>query len=405
MSKHLAAHPEFIKSFVTECFLNGFNEKQASALLDTYAKAEFYTTDESFRDGVNSFFKEATSVPKATWELIKALGSATKSKPGLATPLITGAAAGALAPEGVLPESFQGGAISGGVLGGVLGALGTRGRGLGSVLGRVGKAISGGGVGRTALGEAGRLVTNKSILKGIGRGALGGLAAAGTTKAMDSGLSGLMPGRKPSIDPNTGMPWYLRGEAGAARTANTSVANPFDLPPEIMAHVQGASVPTAGAAAAGGPIADLTSNKNQLLQLENQISSLQNSLPSGSTPTSYAQRQAIQSQIDNLKMQRNQMAGNIGQLEAQISTDKSNMFNSASRTQQLAEQGLTSSRNEFDTLRKRQQMAAQGGIIGNLMNAYNRMSGADQRIAELDPIYAGYENELEQARRLQELAR
>jgi hypothetical protein len=398
MSKHLAAHPEFIESFVTECFLNGFNEKQASALLDTYAKSEFYATDESFRDGVNSFFKEATSVPKATWELIKALGSATKSKPGLATPLITGAAAGALAPEGVLPESFQGGAISGGVLGGVLGALGTRGRGLGSSLSRIGKAISGGGVGRTALGEAGRLVTNKSILKGVGRGAAGGLAAAGTTKLMDSF-------RKPSIDPNTGVPWYLRGEAGAAGTANTSVANPFDLPPEIMARVQGASAPTAGAAAAGGPIADLTSNKNQLLQLENQISSLQNSLPSGSTPTSYAQRQAIQSQIDNLKMQRNQMAGNIGQLEAQISTDKSNMFNSASRTQQLAEQGLTSSRNEFDTLRKRQQMAAQGGIIGNLMNAYNRMSGADQRIAELDPIYAGYENELEQARRLQELAR
>jgi len=388
MSKHLVAHPEFIKAFVKECFANGFNEKQASELLDTYAKAEFYTTDNSFREGVDTFFKEAYPLKL------------------LAAPA-AGVLAGALAPEGVLPENFQGGAISGAALGGLLGAIGTRGRGLGASLGRIGKAVSGGGVGRTALGEAGRLVTNKSILKGMGRGALGGLAAAGTTKAIDSA-------RKPSIDPNTGAPWYLRSGAGAAgaSTATPEIANPFDLPPEIMARMQGSTTNTAGAAAAGGPIASLSVNKNQLLQLENQISSLQNSLPSGSTPTSYAQRQALQSQLDNLKMQRNLLAGNIGKLEAQISTDKSNMFNTASRAQQLATQGLTSSRNEFDMLRKRQEIGAQGGILGALMNAYNRVSGAynrvsgaDQRVAELDPIYAGYENELEQARRLQELAR
>ena len=59
MSKHLAAHPEFIKSFVYECFSNGFNEKQASELLSTYAKAEFYKTDKDFKEGVDSLFKQS----------------------------------------------------------------------------------------------------------------------------------------------------------------------------------------------------------------------------------------------------------------------------------------------------------------------------------------------------------
>lgn len=405
MSKHLAAHPEFIKAFVYECFSNGFNEKQASDLLCTYAKAEFYRTDKDFKEGVDSFLKQSSTVPKATLNLIKALGSSAKGNMGITAPLGIGAAAGALAPEGVLPENFQGGALSGAALGALLGAVGTRGRGLGSSLSRIGKAISQGGVGRTALGEAGRLVTNKDILKGTGKGILGGLAAAGTTQLMDQGLGGLMPGRKPSIDPNTGMPWYVRG--GNAETSNAggnNVADPFELPPEIMARMSGASSGQAGASSMAGPMGDIPNKKNQLLQLENQISTLQNNLPSGATPTSFAQRQTLQSQLDNLKMQRNQLVGNIGSLESQVNTDKSNMFNSASRTQRLAERGLTSTRNEFDMLRRRQQMAEEGGLLGNVMSMYNNMSGANNRLAELDPIYAGYENELEQARRAQELA-
>lgn len=401
MSKHLAAHPEFIKSFVYECFSNGFNEKQASELLDTYAKAEFYTTDKEFKEGVDSFLKQS-SVGKATLNLIKALGSSAKGNMGITAPLGIGAAAGALAPEGVLPENFQGGALSGAALGAVLGALGTRGKGLGTSVRNIGKAISTGGVGRTALGESAKLLTNKDILKGTGKGILGGLAAAGTTQLMDKGLGGLLPGRKPSIDPNTGVPWYMReGNNASVNSGGNSVADPFELPPEIMARM-GAS--SSGSAGAAGPLGDVANKKNELLQLENQISTLQNNLPSGSNPSSFAQRQNLQSQLDNLKIQRNQLVGNIGSLERQVNTDKSNMFNAASRAQQLAERGLTSTRNEFDTLRSRQQIAQQGGISGALMNMYNRMSGLDNRLSQLDPMYAGYENELEQARRAQELA-
>lgn len=405
MSKHLSAHPDFIKAFVSECFSNGFNEKQASDLLTNYCKNEFYLTDKDFKEGVDSFFKTASTVPKATLDLIKALGRSIKGRSGLSTPILTGAAAGALAPEGVLPDDFQGGAMSGAALGALLGALGTRGKGLGSSLNRIGKSISGGGVGRTALGEAGRLLTNKSVLKNTGRGILGGLAAAGTNQLMDKGLGGLIPGRKPSIDPNTGMPWYMRDGSSSAQTTNTSVADPFELPPEIMARMRSESSTGQPGSNMAGPIGDLSNKKNQLLQLENQISTLQGTLPSNANPRSYAQRQAIQSQIDNMKMQRNQLAGNIGKLETQISTDKSNMFNSSMDAQRLAERGLSSTRNEFDNLRRRQQFAQEGGVLGSLMGAYNNMTGLDRQLAELDPAYAGYENEIEQARKLQELAR
>jgi len=405
MSKHLAAHPEFIKSFVYECFSNGFNEKQASELLSTYAKAEFYKTDKDFKEGVDSFFKQS-NVPKATWNLIKALGSAGKNNLGITAPILAGAAGGALAPEGVLPENFQGGAMSGAALGALLGAIGTKGKGLGSSLGRIGKSISKGGVGRTALGEAGRVITNKSILKSTGKGALGGLAAAGTSKLMNQGLGGLIPGRKPSVNSDTGMPWYLNEDNNAEgyQTASDNLPNPFGLPAELLARVNESSPNRYGASNKSGPIGDLTNKKNQLLELENQISETQRALPSGSTPTSYRQRQSLQSELDNLKMQRNQLVGNIGSLEKTINTDKSNMFNSAAKAQQLAERGLTSTRNEFDTLRRRQQIAEQGGILGNIMNMYNSMSGVNNRLSELDPIYSSYENELDKARRLQELA-
>jgi hypothetical protein len=57
MSKHLSAHPDFIEAFVSECFSNGFNEKQASDLLTEYSKAEFYRTDKDFKEGLDSLFK------------------------------------------------------------------------------------------------------------------------------------------------------------------------------------------------------------------------------------------------------------------------------------------------------------------------------------------------------------
>jgi hypothetical protein len=402
MSKHLSAHPDFIEAFVSECFSNGFNEKQASDLLTEYSKAEFYRTDKDFKEGVDNTLKNA-SVLKALGEIGKALGGAVKSNPLISTTIGSGLAAGSLLPAGILPDEYGGGAGTGAIAGGLLGLLATRGKGLGGSLSRIGSAIGKGGVGRTATKEIGKLLTNPKLLKGTALGAGGGLLATGTGNLMNEGFG--FSGRMPKINPNTGMPWYMRDGGSSAKTDNNSVADPFELPPEIMARMRSES----GAGQAGvnmaGPIGDLSNKRNQLLQLENQISTLQSTLPSNANPRSYAQRQAIQSQIDNLKMQRNQLSGNIGKLETQINTDKSNMFNSAMEAQRLAERGLSSARNEFDTLRRRQQIAQEGGILGSLMGAYNNMTGLDRQLSELDPAYTGYENEIEQARKLQELAR
>lgn len=401
MSKHLVAHPEFVKAFVSECFSNGFNEKQASELLDTYAKAEFYTTDSDYRAGFESAIKEA-NVPKATLDLIKALGSAAKSRAGISTPIALGAAGGILAPEGILPDNYEGGALSGATLGALLGAIGTRGRGLGSSLNRIGKAVSKGGLGRTLAGEAGRVVINPSILKGTARGAVGGLTAVGGAKLMESGLGGLLPGRKPFIDPNTGMPAYMNAMgAGNNQSSSALVSDPFELPNEIMARIQSENTGTGGTNSFSNSLAN---KKSELVALDNTISQMQNSLPSGSNPNSFAQRQNIQTEIDNLKMRRNQLASSVGQLENRINADKSNMFNLASERQRAAEQGLSSTRNEFDMLRRRQQIAEQGGLVGGLMGLYNRMSGAGNRLQQLDPMYSGYMQQMEQARKMQELA-
>lgn len=402
MSKHLSANPDFVKAFVYECFSNGFNEKQASELLNAYAKAEFYTTDQDFREGVDSFFKEA-GVLQALGQIGKSLGGVVRNNPLASATIGTGLAAGGLMPAGVLPDEYAGGAGTGAIAGGLLGLLATRGRGLGGSLSRIGSSISSGGVGRTSAKELAGLLTNPSLLKGTALGAGGGLVATGTGNLMNEGFS--FSGRRPKIDPDNGMPWYMRDGAAGAQTTSTSVADPFELPPEIIARMHSGSGGGQAGAPAVGPMGDLTSKKNQLLQLENQISALQGSLPSGATPSSYAQRQALQSQLDNLKMQRNSLVGNIGSLEKTINTDKSNMFNAATQTEQLASRGLSSTRNEFDMLRRRQRMEQEGGMLGGLMGAYNRMSGLDRQLSDLDPAYAGYENELEQARKLQELAR
>jgi hypothetical protein len=403
MSKHLSAHPDFIKAFVSECFSNGFNEKQASDLLTEYSKAEFYRTDKDFKEGLDSTLKNA-NVLKSLGEIGKALGGAVKSNPLISTTIGSGLAAGSLLPAGILPDEYGGGAGTGAIAGGLLGLLATRGKGLGGSLSRIGSAIGKGGVGRTATKEIGKLLTNPKLLKGTALGTGAGLLATGTGNLMNEGFG--FSGRMPKIDPNTGMPWYMRGDNEAAGNQNTNnVADPFELPPEIMARMRSESGEGQAGTNMAGPIGDLSNKRNQLVQLENQISTLQSTLPSNANPRSYAQRQAIQSQIDNLKMQRNQLSGNIGKLETQISTDKSNMFNSAMEAQRLAERGLSSARNEFDTLRRRQQIAQEGGIFGSLMGAYNNMTGLDRQLSELDPVYTGYENELEQARKLQELAR
>jgi hypothetical protein len=375
MSKHLSAHPDFIEAFVSECFSNGFNEKQASDLLTEYSKAEFYRTDKDFKEGVDSFFKQSNSA-KNVLNLLKSFAPSLKGSLSTTVPMISGAVGGALAPEGVLPGNFQGGAISGAMLGALLGAVGSKGRGL---------------KGKDFL---------KGLAKGVGRGTLGGLSVVGGVNLADKI-------RKPSIDPNTKIPWYMTeaNNAPESQAAISNVPNPFELPPEIMTRMRSESRAGQAGTKRIGPVGDLDNKRNQILDLENQISVLENTLPSGSDPTSYAQRVSQKSQLDNLKKQRKDLVTSVGPIENQINTDKANMRDSANNMRRLSERGLYSTTNEFDMLRRRQQIAEQEGLLGGLMSMYNRISGVDNRLAELDPIYRGYTQQSEQARRLQELAR
>jgi hypothetical protein len=410
MSKHLAAHPEFVKAFVVECFSNGFNEKQASELLDTYAKAEFYTTDKDFKDGVDSTLKQA-GVLQALGNLGKALGSAAVRNPGISVPVGAGIAGGALLPDGTLSDNYTGGAGTGALAGTLLGLLATRGRGLGGSLSRIGTAMQQGGLGRTTAKELGKLVTNPTILKGTAAGAGAGLAATATGKVLDQF-------RLPDMNPNTGIPWYMQGGAGGGNASNAVTgSNPFDLPPEIMARARGGAA-SGGAALGGGaqgPLAQLQSQNADLTNLNNKITQLENSLPSSINPSSYMQRQSMQSEIDNLKMRRNELANSISQTQQIIDRDKFNISALASEKAQQAALGSQSALTEFENLRRRAELANQGWkpglgvgnspIAGTLMGLYNKMTGAEDRLAELEPIYRGYQDQAELARRMQELAR
>jgi hypothetical protein len=397
MSQHLSANLDFITSFVETCHAQGFNEKQAAELLNNYAKNEFYLTDKNFRKGVDETLKEA-SVPAALGNLIKAVGGSIIKNPKISIPVASGVAAGSLTPEGVLPESYGGSAMAGGALGGLLGLIATRGKGLGGALSNMGKAVTGGGVLRTGARQGANLLTHPKLLKGIGLGALGGAAVKGTKDIKDWATN-----RLPDISPNTGVPSYMLEGGGVAGGSSPSTdVNLYDLPGDILAQATGTAAGRTGGSSAF--IDNLKQNKQQLVDLDNQISELQSSLGPANNPAAYGQRSAIQAQIDNLKMQRNALSMGINKAENKFYSDTNNIINQANQREALANRGLSSSQAEFENIMRRKALEQQGGISGYLMGLYNRLAGTEGRINQLDPIYRGYQNELDRAKQLRELA-
>ena len=353
---------------------------------------------------------------QALGQLGKAVGSAAIRNPGISVPVGAGITAGGLMPSGIISDEYTGGAGTGAIAGGLLGLLATRGRGLGGALSRIGTAVRGGGVGRATAKEIGNLVSNPKLLKGLAGGAGAGLVATGTNNLMNEGFG--FSGRLPKMDPNTGVPWYMREQAqGGASSPQVRGTNPFELPPEIMARVQGgAGAGAAGAAGASalGPLGQIQNQKSELSDLNNRISQLESSLPSGINPASYQQRQSMQAEIDNMKMRRNALSTTIGELQSGVNRDKFNMSELASERAQQAAAGSQATMAEFDRLRRRQELANQGykpglgfgdsPVTGTLMGLFNKLTGSERRLAELEPIYKGYQDQAEQARRLQELA-
>lgn len=413
MSKHLSARPEFVKAFVSECFSKGFNEKQASELLTEYSKAEFYRTDKDFKEGMDSFFKQA-GVLQALGNLGKALGGAAVRNKNISVPIGAGMAAGALLPSGLLSDEYTGGAGTGAIAGSLLGLLATRGRGLGGSLSRLGSAMQSGGLGRTTAKELGKLVTNPTILKGTAAGGIAGLASTATGKALNQF-------RLPAMDSNSGIPWYMQaGMSNAGQAAGAARgSNPFDLPSDIVARAQGGGSAMYGSSAMGGgalgPMAQLKSQNEEFTNLNNRIAQLENSLPTSIDPSTYRQRQSMQTEIDNLKMRRNDLSKTIGETQSVIDRDKFNISTLAAEKAQQAALGSQSALAEFENLRRRQELANQGWkpglgfgnspISGTLMGLYNQLTGAENRMAQLEPIYRGYQSQAEQARKMQELAR
>jgi hypothetical protein len=399
MSQHLSANLDFITSFVETCHAQGFNEKQAAELLNNYAKNEFYLTDKDFRENLDTELqKSASTVPKALFNLFKALGSSAIKRPGLSVPVLSGAATGALAPEGILPEGYGGSALTGGILGGLLGLAGTRGKGLGTALKNIGKAVTGGGVLRTGAGQGFKLLTHPKLLMGAGKGALGGLAAAG---AKD--LSDIISNRLPNISPNSGIPSYMQeGYSSGADSPALSDINLYDTTGDIRDQ---ALRSMGGSSGYGGSsfLNSLKENKQQLLDLDNRITALQSSLREATNPAAYGQRSAIQAQIDNLKMQRNSLNQGIIQAENKFYNDTTNIINQANKREDLANKGLSGAQTEFENIMKRKALEQQGGVSGYLMKLYNRLAGTEGRLGELDPMYRGYQSELERARQLRNL--
>lgn len=401
MDRYLSSNTDFIAAFVETCYAQGFNEKQASALLDTYIKVELCKSDPDFVAGIQEEFNKSATA----WHHLKGLGKAMFSgasrHPGLSTALAGGAAAGAMAPEGWAPDNYAGGAGIGALGGSVLGALATRGRGLGSSLGNIGKAITQGGLGRTVIGEGAKLISNPKVLRNTGLGVAAGLSSVGADKFMDAGLQigGFnLFGRKPAIPVSAGAPSYYSG--GGVNPAGQGMSDPFQLPSEVFSRSGGSAA--VGGLAAGEAV--IQNKRNEIVSLNQQIQQIEASMPLGNNPSSFAQRQALQAEADNLKMRRNLMNKEIFNLENSINQDKYRMIDTAAQQTELASRGLSSAQNEFETLRRRQSMENQGGIMGPLTKLYNMISGAKGRLAELDPIYSGYQQQLDEANKLRQLA-
>lgn len=406
MSQYLFEHPAFIESFVVVCHDAGFTEKQASDLFDSYMKAELWHSSPDFKSALEKGLEKlAMPLPPRTAGMFSKLMSGLVKHKGVSAPIGLGLAGGAAAESGILPGDAQSGAGVGAGIGAGLGLLANP-RNAIKALGRIGGSTM-----ARLPGTMAGIVTHPKFLPGLGKPALGvGLmgGAAGLAQSMkNKGFEGL-GGQYPNLDPNTGVPWYMKGRGTATDTnvpASTSIGNPYELPSDIMNRLQGGAG-NAGSGQLGGvgPMADVTKYKSQLSNLEAQINAASQSLPLANNPVNAEQRRYMQSHLDDLKMQRNMAVQALNQAQGTISQDKSDMTNFAAQRMYQASKGLNNTQSEFSNLQNRQDMAQQGGLMGGLMSIYNRMTGAPTRLRALAPQYSGYNDEIERAKQLQLMA-
>lgn len=386
MQKVPYTHPAFITAFANTCYTKGYTDKQAGSLLDTYIKADLIQNNQVFRDSmVKELEKSAMSTPKM---LGASLGSAA----------LAGLGVGAGTELGKLPNTTTGGATIGagagaslGAVGGLLKALATKGRsGIPGALNAPAKQLFGSafrGVGIPMVGGA----LKGGLLGGIFGGAVGTAQAAKGESAY------------PDLLKSTGRPpWAANGaSAPTPGTGNAVAANPFGLPSDILNEVNGYGKGnnTISVGAPGTPQAAVQNYKEQLTQLDQQINQLESSIPTASNPSTYAQRMQAQPQIDMLKRQRSSIANNISMLENQVGADKGRMAEFSTQQGALANHGLNTAQGEYRNLQDRL------GSNSWLMKLYNQLSGAESQMQKLQPRYDYYNNAVQDAQAVGNLAK
>lgn len=393
MSSIPTADTEFYKSFVSVCYENGLNEKQASTLLDEYIKINLYKNNTHFAESLVNTITKESSVPAAFGNLLKAIGSSAIKNPKVSLPIGLGVAGAALTPKGILPDDYSGGAMAGGAAGGLLGLLASRGKGILPFLGGASKALTRGGTGRFLVKNIAGLAASPNLWKGMSLGALGGVANVGAGKLIDK-ITGAYPNLPPALSPQVN-----RNNVNSS-VADSGYFNPYDLPNEIMARNSGIQSNSVGSGV--NPIDSL---KQELVNTENKINELHGNLPLANNPNSYSERLHMQSYIDNLKQQRSNIVSTISNLEMQQANNNRLALSNSLERQNLASTGLNSYQTEFNNLMRRQKIEQGGGVGGALMGLYNRITNLPSRLEAIAPGYRMYDAALNQAQQDQNALR
>jgi hypothetical protein len=422
MQKLASTHPEFIKSFTSACAKEGFTAKQASLFLDAYIQAEAAMLSSDFNAGLKEEFQKSATKLKGLKQLGTGLKNLIMPKGGLlGDPNVVIPAAGAglgyladtMGGEGTAPDSWLGGGTIGAGLGAIAGLLSRKNKmkGIKAFTSELGNRISKGGVGRHLAGGALDLVGNKNMLKRTGQGVLGGLGLAAGSKMYSAGAY-------PDINPNTGIPWYLSDGSSAPGgytpsfpSQEAGANNPFGLATdveELEKYGPGGYRPTnAQTQQSGirGPQLDAANAQSKLVGIDNQISGLQQQInAAGNTPGGYQQTAAIRAQLDSLKAQRGAIASQLEGYTNILNEDKQRMAEAADRMRRTGSAGLESGTEEFNNLRARIEAANKGGIWGGVMKGYNYLTDPERRMRELQPQYDAYQQMLDRANRIQQMA-
>jgi len=379
MLKLSSCDENFISAFTEVCLNAGYSEKQACDLFTAYANLESSTKSSEFKDGFNKELEK-----QAMQQFMR------YAKPALGVAGL-GGLMGATMPNGILPDDRNSGMGIGAVLGGGLGAL--------SALKNPSNAIKGL---RPVAGRILGSLLSKNTAIGAGAGALG----IGSS-SLGKNLFGGAPDEAPT---NLGVPWYLHPEnnpSSGFSNNSSGQPNPFNLPADVMSQVGNPQYGNGNADASqlANPLTAINYKKQELVSLNSNITQLESQLSqTTNNPNDYARRMAAQAQIDNLKLQRNTIALDLGSLEKEISQAKDNMRRLSTEGLDVANRGVHNLQSEYENLLARKNMETDNPMLGTLMSWYNQASGLEDRMKTLQPQYDAFTKARNNAMKVQELS-